>query len=153
MASSGGLTDGLFEKVLGNSLEEFPNIPHLKEEQKDCLWSVAGKRMFSEFSLQDSAKVWYFKCSCNLPKKKTTFDRQLQEGRIAASKVCLQALPLSLANFFVHFFPKKRACSQARIYHANRTTAGEVFWFWTVSPKPQIRVWYLPNNRHSCYFL
>ena len=86
-------------------------------------------------------------------RKKTTFDRQLQEGRIAASKVCLQALPLSLANFFVHFFPKKRACSQARIYHANRTTAGEVFWFWTVSPKPQIRVWYLPNNRHSCYFL
>ena len=56
-----------------------------------------------------------------------TFDRQLQEGRMAASKVCLQALPLSLADFFVDFFPKKGACSQARIYHANWTTAGGVF--------------------------
>ena len=115
------------------------------------LWQK--KRMFLVFSLRDSAKVWYFKCSCNLPKKIMTFDQQLQEGRIAASKVCLQALPLSLADFLVHFFPKKRACSQARIYHANRTTAGEVFWFWIVSPRLQIRVWYLPNNHQSCYFL
>ena len=59
MASSGRLTDELFEKTLGSSLKDFPHTPHLKvkEEQKRCLQSVAEKRKFSEFSLQDLAKV------------------------------------------------------------------------------------------------
>ena len=83
------------------------------------------------------SKSLIFQMFPQFTKEKNDFDRQLQEGRIAASKVCPQALPLSLADFFVHFFPKKRACSQARIYHANRTTAGEVFDF---GP-------YLPDSR------
>ena len=43
-----------FEKALGNSLKDFPHIPHLKEEQKHCLRSVAEKRKFSEFSY----RIW-----------------------------------------------------------------------------------------------
>ena len=54
MASSGRLTDELFEKALGNSLKDFPHIPHLKEEQKHCLRSMAEKRKFSEFSY----RIW-----------------------------------------------------------------------------------------------
>ena len=54
MASSGRLTDEVFEKTLGNSLKDFPHIPHLKEEQKHYLRSVAEKRKFSEFSY----RIW-----------------------------------------------------------------------------------------------
>ena len=57
MESSGGLMDELFEKALGNSLKDFPHIPHPKEEQKCCLQSLAEKRKFSEFPLQNLAKV------------------------------------------------------------------------------------------------
>ena len=49
----------------------------------------------------------------------TNFD-QLLQGLSTSS-------PSFSCRFFFHFLPKQRACSQARIYYANRTTAGEVF--------------------------
>lgn len=42
--ASSRLTNELFERALGDSLQDFPRIPWLKEEQKRCLQSMADKK-------------------------------------------------------------------------------------------------------------
>ena len=57
----------------------------------------------------------------------TDFDQQLQGLSTGSPPPPPPPPPLPLLIFFFFtFFPKQRACSQARIYYANRTTAGEV---------------------------